>query len=133
MRTLEYDRHEFHGEPEPRSADLAVFVYDVPFFAACGIFPPLHIANEIFQSGGSAGGMSPGATWQPFQISLDEYDELVQEVGRLDPGGLGDGARYTGIKYAFDQSFDHIPDWETWLLAVCEKHRAAYHRRQGGE
>jgi len=132
MKTVDYERHEFRGEPERRSAELSVFVYDIPYFGACGIFPPLHIANEIFQSGGSEGGMSPGATWQSFQISSKEYEGLVQVIDNLDPMSLGDEARYTWVKYEFDPSFDHIQSWESWLLAVCEKHRDSYHQRQSG-
>lgn len=132
MKAIEYERHEFRGEPERRSAELQVFVYDIPYFGACGIFPPFHILNEIFRSGGSEGGMSPGATWQPFQLSSEEYDRLVQEISELDPGSLGDAARYTRVKYAFDPGFDAIQDHVSWLLAVCEKYRDSYRQRQGG-
>ena len=133
MNNIEYDRHEFRGDPEHRSAELSVLVYDIPHFGACGIFPPLHIANEIFLSGGSQGGMSPGATWQPFELSRAEYKELVQAIGDLDPKSLGNRARYTRVKYDFDSSFDSIQAWESWLRAVCKKHRDAYLRRQGGQ
>ena len=132
MKSVEYERHEFHGDPEHRSAELSVLVYDIPFFGACGVFPPFHITNEIFQSGGSEGGMSPGATWQPFELNQAEYEELVQVIEGLDPKSLGDRARYTWVKYEFDSSFDHIEGWEAWLMAVCEKHRNSYLKRQGG-
>ena len=132
MRTVKYQRHEFRGEPEPRSAELSVFVYDIPYFGACGIFPPIHIINEIFQSGGYESGMSPGATWKPFQISSREYESLVKAINNLDPKSLRNAARYTWVKFEFDRSFDHIRSWEDWLLAVCEKHRNSYHQRQSG-
>ena len=128
MKVIEYERHEFHGDPEKRTADLSVFVYDIPYFGACGIFPPYHIINEIFQSGGSQGGMSPGATWQPFQLEKDEYDKLVQAIKTLNPKTLGEKARYTSVKFEFDSSFDHIKKWEKWLLSVCEKHRDSYQK-----
>lgn len=132
MKIVEYERHEFHGEPEQRKAELSVFVYDIPYFGACGIFPPLHVVNQIFQSGGSEGGMSPGATWQPFKISSNDYQRLVEAITNLDPRSLGESARYAWVKYELDSSFDHIPDWESWLLSVCEKHRDSYHQRQSG-
>ena len=131
MKTVDYERHEFHGEPERRTAELAVLVYDIPSFGACGIFPPLHIANEIFSSGGFQGGMSPGATWPPFELTSAEYQELVEIIQVLDPKRLGDQARYTSVKFELDSRFDHIQDWGSWLLAVCEKHRDSYHWRQG--
>jgi hypothetical protein len=132
MRVVEYERHEFHGDPESRISDLSTFVYDIPYFGACGIFPPYHIINAIFRSGGSQGGMSPGATWQPFQIKLDEYEGLVQTIKSLDPKTLGENARYTLVKFEFDSSFDHIKKWEKWLFSVCDKHRDSFHKKQHG-
>ena len=54
-RTVQYLRHELFYEPEPREARFSVFVYDVPYLNACGIFPPLHILNMILRSGGGDG------------------------------------------------------------------------------
>lgn len=129
MKVIDYERHEPHGESERRRAELPIFVYDIPYFGACGIFPPFHIINEIFQSGGAQGGMGPGATWQPFKLNSLEYEQLVKTVNALDPKSLGDKARYTWVKFEFDSDFDHIRRWEPWLFAVCEKHRESYHRR----
>ncbi len=126
---IHYERHEFHyPDPEPRTAALSVFVYDIPYFGACGIFPPFQIASQVFSSGGSQGGMSPGATWQPFSISQEEYNDLVERVRRTDPTSLKGKARYTMLKFGFDSQFDGIQDRFSWLTAVCEKHRDEYHR-----
>lgn len=129
MRTIEYERSEFRGEPEQRKAVLATFVYDIPYFGACGIFPPRHIINQFFNLGSSGGGMSPGATWAPFSLDDDEYDRLVEVIARLDPKALRERVRYTWVKYEFDKGFDHLPDWESWIAAVCEKHRESYHAK----
>ena len=99
IKTIEYERHEFHGESEQRSPELCVLVYDIAYFGACGIFPPFHIAKEIFSSGGSEGDMSPGATGKPFGVTGGEYDEPVEVIRVLDPRSLGDQARYTRVKY----------------------------------
>jgi hypothetical protein len=98
-------------------------VYDIPYFGPCGIFPPFHIINQYFASGGSQGGMSPGATWEPFEISELEYLDLVATIMELDPALLGDSARYTEVKFRIDHSFDVIQDRIEWLQGVCEKHR----------
>jgi hypothetical protein len=124
MRIVKYQRHEFHDdEPEDREASLSTLVYDIPYFGPCGIFPPLHIINQYFADGGSQGGMSPGATWEPFEISETEYLELVEAITNLDPGLLGDTARYTEVKFRVELSLDHIQDRFDWIQAVCEKHR----------
>ncbi len=132
MKTIDYKRHELHGNPEEKRAKISTFVYDIPYFGACGIFPPLHILNQIFETGGFQGGMSPGTTWAPFTINEKEYGRLIDIITRLDPKTLDDKARYTFIKFDFDPAFDHLEDWEAWITAVCEKHRDAYHARRSG-
>jgi len=131
VKMILYERYEFRGDPEPRKAELSTFVYDIPYFGACGIFPPLHIINQFFREGSSGGGMSPGATWEPFSINEEEYAQLVEEIQKLDPKTLGDTARYTRVKYEFDHEFDHIQKLETWLFKVCDKHRDSYHKKAG--
>jgi hypothetical protein len=59
---------------------LLALVYDIPYFPACGIFPPLHIINQFFSSGGGDSGMSPGASWKSFTLIQKEYGDLVAAV-----------------------------------------------------
>ena len=133
MRTVDYLRHEYTWpDPEPRTASLIAFVYDIPYFAACGVFPPLKFANEKFRSGGSQGGMSPGATWEPFEVSENEYKELIKLVQTTNPESLSKQARYIFDKFIFDHDFDEVLDYENWLFKVCEKHRDAFHKRVQG-
>jgi hypothetical protein len=129
MRIIKYERTEYHGQPEKREAPLATFVYDLPYFGACGIFPPHSVINQYFSIGYSGGGMSPGAQWPPFQISVAEYNQLKQEIQTLDPKTLGANARYTWIKFEFDPSFDNIGDFLGWAQAVCKKHKDDFHRK----
>ena len=129
MRTISYVRTEFHAEDEAIENSLLAFVYDVPYLGACGIFPPCNILNQIFLSGGGDGGMSPGAIWQPFEISEDEYEDLKQAVLSVDPADLGDAARYADIQFEVDSEFDPIRDRIEWMVATCDKHRETYHRK----
>lgn len=127
MMTIKYQRHEFHqDEAEDREAPLSVMVYDIQYFAPCGISPPFHIINQFLASGGSQGGMSPGATWGPFTISEAEYSELVSAIEDVDPQSLGDTVRYPRLKFEFDHSFDNQHDQMKWIEAVCDKHRENY-------
>ena len=85
MRTVTYERLEFHqDEPEHRTAALAEFVLDVPYLTCHGVIPPRHVLNEVLSSGGGDAGMSPGAVWEPFSISEDEYTTLVADLLELD-------------------------------------------------
>jgi hypothetical protein len=129
MRKVSYIRTEFHQEDINIDNTLLAFVYDVPYFGACGIFPPFHILNEIFLSGGGNGGMSPGAIWQPFGITEEEYLELKNAVLSIEPMDLRDLARYCDIQFEFDPEFDNIQDRRKWTVATCEKHRESYHKK----
>jgi len=129
MRTITYLSHEFHGVPEALNAELPAFVYDIPYFGACGIFPPFHIINGIFESGGAEGGMGPGATWKPFRIIEAEYEELVKAIEALDPKSLMKKVRFGQVKFAFDVELKTETEWETWMQKACDRHREAWHRK----
>jgi len=129
MRTVTYVRHEYHGEPEIHTAELAVFVYDIPYVGACGIFPPYPLINGLFESGGAEGGMGPGATWKPFSITLAEYDVLVKTLEALDPKGLKDKVRFGQVKFEFDEELAAETKQETWVEKVCERHRETWHKK----
>lgn len=134
LRSVRYKRHEFMHRPEKRHDSLLVFVYDVPYLAPCGIFPPFHVLNQQLLLGGSDGGMSPGATWEPFSISRQEYDELAAAVQSTDVEELRGRARYAHVRLEFDSSFDHYGDYLAWMSAVCGKHRDDWHvklKREG--
>lgn len=120
-------REEFHGDDEPCESSLLTFVYDVPYFSACGVFPPLHIANEVFSGGRSGGGMSPGASWNPFTISKEEYAALVEAISHTSVSELKPYARYAEIQMKFDHEFDSIRGQIKWSKAVCERHRDGWH------
>lgn len=126
---LSYVRHEFHYEPEPARGNLLSLVYDIPYFGACGVFPPFHIANQTFASGGGDGGMSPGASWEPFQLTKDTYGKLVNLVKNTPPQTLKGKSRYYHIQFIEDSSFDKIQELFEWQEAVCNKHREWYHEQ----
>jgi hypothetical protein len=107
-----------------------MLVYDIPYFPACGVFPPLHILNQVFSHGGGDGGMSPGASWKPFTVTQEEYGTLVQAVKDTPLSEIKPYARYAWLPMKFDSSFDHIADWVEWMAAICAKHRDGWHEEQ---
>jgi hypothetical protein len=128
MRSVTYERYEHTSavagdENEVLTGALLNFVYDIPYFAPCGMFPPLHIANQIFSMGSAGGGMSPGTEWEPFTVTKDEYDELVEAVKHTPVSELKSFARYAFLPMKFDHSLDDISEWSKWFGAICKKHR----------
>ena len=129
LRELTWKRHEYRHHPRRHKGSLLWLVFDIPYFDACGIFPPLHIANQVFLSGGSVGGMGPGASWKPFSISQEEYALLVDAVMNTPRSKIAPHARYAMLPREIDNSFDYIKDRMEWFAAVCEKHRAPWHEK----
>jgi hypothetical protein len=123
LKAVKYYLHEpGYQYPVPREESLLVFIYSIPRFAVCGIFPPLHVANHILMSGGGDGGMGPGTSWSPFELSRDEYNALALAVGQTSISEIEPYARYAKIKMKFDHEFDHLEDVRQWMAAVRVKH-----------
>lgn len=121
MRRIAY-KHTFFHSDEPREGSLLTFLYDIPYFPPCGVFPPFHLLNQYLSTGGSDGGMSPGAIWEPFAITPDEYAQLVDAIESTSLGEIKPHAHYAVKKPLFDHEFDGLQNYFLWLLAVCEKH-----------
>jgi len=126
---ISYYRHDPHHDPEAVTGVLLKLVYDIPYFGACGVFPPLHIVNQWFAHGGGDSGMSPGASWKPFTITAGTYRELVAQISNFDPSNFDDSSEYFRMKFVLDTSFDHIQDRFEWTRVVCEKHRDTFLER----
>lgn len=127
-RRIQYFRHEFRYEPEAREAPLSAFLFDIPNLGACGVFPPLHLLNQRLRSGGGDGGMSPGASWEPFEITEAEYKAILNQVLNPDLKQLKHFSRYSWQRFILDPAFDGYQDYWQWFLAVCQKHRDSYHQ-----
>jgi hypothetical protein len=132
-RRIKYTRYEFTAaqageEDTVHTGNLLTLVYDIPYFGACGIFPPLHLANEMFSRGTLGGGMGPGTSWEPFTVSEDEYAALVEAIQDTALEEVKPHARFAFVKFKFDHSLDGIETWYGWVSACCKKHRESFHR-----
>lgn len=150
LRRVRYSRHHgmWHGNrADPMENSLLAFVYDIPYFGACGVFPPHHLLNQFLLGGGDQGGMGPGTTWEPFSISLEEYRDFAEAVRTIRPEMLRGRARYADVQFIFDPEFDgdastypkypgfqklpfvppELKEYFEWMAAVCGKHRQRYH------
>ncbi len=73
--------------------------------------------------------MSPGASWQPFTISEEEFTSLAEAIVNADVQQIRAQSRYAFRSMKFDPAFDHIQDRFQWSKAVWNKHRESYHKR----
>lgn len=133
VKEITYKRYEYTSalvgdEDTIHTGTLLTFVYDIPYFDACGVFPPMHIANQIFLRGEAGGGMSPGTSWEPFTVTDAEYGTLIEAIQDTPLEEIKPHARYAFVKFKFDHSLDGIGTWLEWFSACCEKHRQSWHQ-----
>ena len=89
-----------------------------------GVVPPLVVLNTVLQSGGSDGGMGPGTTWKPFEISESEYAELVNALCTLDVAQARQHHPY--VRFAqviIDPELNLCTDYLDWLQRSHEQYR----------
>ncbi len=125
-RLISYTRHDFREPDRNVIAPLHIFVYDVPYLDGCGIFPPFNVLNAILRSGGDSGGMGPGTTWQPFQITHDEYDSLLLSVLQPDMRDIRCRTRFGLLPFSLDHDLDGIANPLDWLKTACDRHRTRW-------
>jgi predicted nucleotidyltransferase len=123
-RIIKYSRQEWSlcdcGDLEE---PLSTFLYDLPNLTVCNVFPPLHILNILLLKGWVGGSMSPNFIWKPFEISEQEYQEILPKL--LDPNWAVLCKKLWRIRLPMkiDPDFDGINDRDIWIELVSEKHR----------
>jgi hypothetical protein len=123
MPEIEYTRHEFHADPQRCKAGLPFFLLVIPYLFLGGVIPPLAVINGVLKRGGGDGGMSPGASWEPFALTEAEYTQLIQELLSLDLGEAKRKARFVPPALTHDPSLHNHRDLLHWLRAVREKYQ----------
>ncbi|SMF67085.1 hypothetical protein SAMN02745866_04294 [Alteromonadaceae bacterium Bs31] len=83
------------------------FVYALKFF---GIIPPIHVLNEVLESGCDDAGMGGGAKWKPFSLSETEYEELVENL-----------ITNPNHEIREDRSLWEKPNYEKWQMSLLGK------------
>ena len=86
MRDIRFKNFAATGPREApwEHASLAEFLLISPLFVyelkAFGVIPPLHVINEKLSEGNYDAGMGGGSEWKPFEISKEEYEELIEHL-----------------------------------------------------
>lgn len=87
------------------------FIYAFKFY---GIIPPVHVLNEVLESGCDDSGMGGGTKWKPFSLSKAEYEELVECL-----------TTHPNYEIQEDRSLWSKPNYENWQLSLLGKKRRA--------
>jgi len=117
-----YQQTQYRHPRKDVAADLLFFLNNLPYSFVWQVFPTLSVLNDALGSGGSDGGMSLGAIWDLFEVTEDEYSELVASI-ESEPSVAGTERYFSGKHFQFDTEFDHYRSWEEWTEAVSRKYR----------
>lgn len=80
MRYISYRTFAMVGAV-PAAGTVVDLLFHIPYLIGFGEpFPSRDALNELLREGFYDAGMSGGAEWDPFELSADEYDEVLAAV-----------------------------------------------------
>jgi len=85
------------------------------------VLPPLQHLNTFLKSGSTA-----EASWEPFDISVKEYEALVPQLLQPDRVYLERFSQHTWQVFQLDPSLDQYTDYAQWQQKVREKHQQSW-------
>ena len=123
MQTIEYTVTELHGADGQCCGTVADLMLDAHMIPPCGLIPPFRVVAALIRSGGSRGGMSPGCTWLPFELSEDEYSRAIARLESLTPDEVRGRHRDAHIvgEIQPDYSAPDTDDYQTWLDSLVQR------------
>src|SRR4051812_18494011 len=82
MRRLRYELLPPIGPGTmPAEGTVVDLLFDIPYLIGWGAPLPSHYQlNSLLRKGYDDAGMSGGCAWEPFELSADEYDEVVSAI-----------------------------------------------------
>lgn len=123
MEKIEYFISEIHSPGGPCRGRLADLILDAHFIQRCGFIPPFRVLRSLLHRGTSGGGMSPGCEWQPFELSEDDYYQLVEALERLTPEDLKLRHRDPQIVGEIRPDYDgpDTDDYDVWAESLVHR------------
>jgi hypothetical protein len=126
MRRIDYELwHPIGAGTTSTSGTLKDLVLAIPYLMLPGLIPPLHVLNAELKKGAGGAGMSGGATWEPFEITAAEYDELVASFEGGEPRRSTQGETPEWV--------ETHRDWTIWALHLLRGIPVDEHRRLAAE
>ena len=122
-RQVKYLRHDDRAPSLVCEAPLWAFLFDQPYFNAsnCGVLPLLPHLNTMLKSGRTV-----NASWEPFEVTPEEYAALVPKLLEPDHALLEQFSSHKWQVFQADPSLDHYSDFAEWQLKAREKHQQSW-------
>jgi hypothetical protein len=108
MRTIAFEVHGGVGGTHSQSGTLSELLRAIPYLLTPKLVPPLQVANDLLKKGISDAGMSGGCSWEPFEITPTEWDELKEQL----ISNQSDGLEYVSPP----EWVKDIRDWHNWVF-----------------
>jgi hypothetical protein len=92
-----------------KTAPLTELIQDMPRLLHYKIIPSYKVLNNLLKSGKIDAGADGGCEWPPFELSADEYNELVSELKKNN--------RY--LNYAAPpENVENYVQWHDWVCQI---------------
>lgn len=112
MRRLRYTVETGVGDQATETDGRVVELLEsIPYLLTNGLIPPRNVLNEVLKIGSRDAGMSGGCRWEPFELTTEEFRELVDELEARSPD---EG------EYRFVQPPEWVRSYEDWSLWCAE-------------
>lgn len=122
MREITYRRTELDNESvQHLCSSLIELIYNIVGLTECGILPPFETLNRKLLSGGECNPFG-NVDWEPFEIGREEYDDLCEELEKVDPADIPAHRGYVFARMRRATEFDDIKDDLLWSRTVNEKY-----------
>lgn len=125
MRTVTYKTYWSYLGSAKKEGTLLDLVLDIFYLMQnTGVIPPLVVLNQVLKTGGGNGGMGPGTSWRRFQIKEAEYEELVEELLKLDIEKARVDHPYVSFtKVIVDPELMQCTDYDDWYFGSIDKYK----------
>lgn len=81
MKAVTYETYDFHDVTGRKTGTVVDLLFDIPYLIGPRThLPPRDELNGLLRKGIKDVGMSGGCRWGPFELSPDEYAEVVAAV-----------------------------------------------------
>jgi hypothetical protein len=118
METKSYsDLIEFKILPPVGSAEIEIegntseLLKNIPYLLSAGVIPSADIINEVLAKGRDDSGMSGGASWTPYQVDTNGFEELVTQLKAIE--------HYKSLEYIEPDSWvSNFEDWNVWVMYI---------------
>jgi hypothetical protein len=105
-----------------KSGSVLSLLCSIPYFFLSEVIPPICVVNEVLNKGVVDAGMSGGCRWKPFQVSVEEYADLVGELRKMNFADIAPPDWVTSHS-----------DWHTWCCEITWGIPALEHKKRWGE